>query len=36
MILEDQAQLDKIRKIRDQLPKLAHVISMEHRSTATT
>jgi len=29
VILEDQSQLDKIRKIRDQLPKLRHVISME-------
>ncbi len=29
VILEDQAQLDKIRKVRDELPKLRHVISME-------
>jgi long-chain acyl-CoA synthetase len=29
VILEDQSQLDKIRKVRDQLPKLEHVISME-------
>ena len=29
VILEDQSQLDKIRKVRDELPKLEHVISME-------
>ena len=29
VILEDQEQLDKIRKVRDELPKLRHVISME-------
>ena len=29
VILEDQEQLDKIRKVRDDLPKLRHVISME-------
>ena len=29
VILEDQSQLDKIRKVRDQLPNLRHVISME-------
>jgi long-chain acyl-CoA synthetase len=29
VILEDAAQLEKIRKVRDQLPKLEHVISME-------
>jgi long-chain acyl-CoA synthetase len=29
VILEDQSQLDKIRKVRDELPKLRHVISME-------
>ena len=29
VILEDQSQLDKIRKVRDQLPSLRHVISME-------
>jgi long-chain acyl-CoA synthetase len=29
VILEDQGQLDKIRKIRDSLPNLRHVISME-------
>ena len=29
VILEDQSQLDKIRKVRDQLPNLQHVISME-------
>jgi long-chain acyl-CoA synthetase len=29
VILEDAAQLEKVRKVRDQLPKLEHVISME-------
>ena len=29
VILEDQGQLDKIRKVRDDLPNLQHVISME-------
>ena len=29
VILEDQSQLDKIRKVRDSLPNLRHVISME-------
>ena len=29
VILEDQDQLDKIRKVRDDLPNLRHVISME-------
>jgi long-chain acyl-CoA synthetase len=29
VILEDQGQLDKIRKVRDSLPNLRHVISME-------
>jgi long-chain acyl-CoA synthetase len=29
VILEDATQLEKIRKVRDQLPKLEHVISME-------
>jgi long-chain acyl-CoA synthetase len=29
VILEDQSQLDKIRKVHDQLPNLRHVISME-------
>ena len=29
VIIEDQAQLDKIRKVRTDLPKLEHVISME-------
>ncbi len=28
VILEDQDQLDKIRKVRDELPKLEHVIAM--------
>jgi long-chain acyl-CoA synthetase len=29
VILEDQGQLDKVRKVRGDLPKLEHVISME-------
>ena len=29
VILEDAEQLEKIRKIRSDLPKLEHVISME-------
>jgi long-chain acyl-CoA synthetase len=29
VILEDAAQLEKIRKVRDQLPNLEHVVSME-------